>query len=43
MERLLGGLGVAVRIVVLGELLFLAILVMYAMQSEAKVFQYAGF
>lgn len=43
MEKLFGGLGIAVRVVVLGELLFLAILVMYAMQSGAKVFQYVGF
>jgi hypothetical protein len=43
MVRLLAGLGLLVRIVVLGELLFLAILVMYAMGSGARVFQYAGF
>ena len=41
--RLFNTLGVTLRIVVLGELLFLALLVMYATQTGAKVFQYVGF
>ena len=36
-------LGLAVQILVLGELLFLAVNALYAMQTGARVFKYAQF
>ena len=42
-ERAFRAVGVTIRAVVLGELLFLAIVVLYALQSRATVFEYAGF
>jgi hypothetical protein len=43
MRRLLYLLGLAVQIVVLGEALFFALVTLYAMQTDARVFRYAGF
>ena len=46
MENLRGlfrALGIGVQILVLGELLFVALATMYAMQTGAQVFRYAGF
>jgi hypothetical protein len=36
-------LGVLVQIMVLGELLFVALATMYAMQTGTQIFRYAGF
>jgi hypothetical protein len=36
-------LGVAVQVLVLGELLFVAVITMYASSTGAQVFRYAGF
>ena len=37
------GLGIAVQIFVLGELLFVALATLYSMQKDSHVFRYAGF
>ena len=39
----LKALGIAVQIIILGEALFLAVAMMYSMQTQAQVFRYAGF
>ena len=36
-------LGLVLQIVVLGEGLFFALVALYAMQADARVFRYAGF
>ena len=43
MTRWLRTLGIAVRILVLGQLLALALAEMYVVQTGARVFAYAGF
>jgi hypothetical protein len=43
LRRLSRGLGIALQVLVLGELLFIAVATMYAMQTGAQVFRYAGF
>jgi hypothetical protein len=36
-------LGVALQVLVIGEGLFFAIVTLYAMHADARVFRYAGF
>lgn len=43
LEKVCRAAGIAVQIVVLGELLLLAISTMYAIQTNSQVFRYAGF
>lgn len=43
MIRFFRGLGIAFQVIVLGEALFIALITMYAMQSGARIFRYAGF
>ena len=43
MERICRFVGILLQIIVLGEGLFLAISTLYAMQTGARVFRYAGF
>ncbi len=43
LETVFGALGILVRIVVLGEALFLAIATLFAMHTNANVFRYIGF
>jgi len=43
LERCFKAAGVVLQAVILGEALFVAIVTLYAMQSGAQVFRYAGF
>lgn len=36
-------LGTTIRVIVLGELLFIALVTLYSMQTNSHIFRYAGF
>ncbi len=43
MRRFARWLGVAIQLLVLGQLLFVAVSQMYVVQTGARIFRYAGF
>ncbi len=43
MTRFFRGLGVAIQILVLGQLLLLALLKWWGLEAGARIFHYAGF
>jgi hypothetical protein len=43
MRKLFRRFGTAIQIIFLGEALFWALVTLYAMQANARVFRYAGF
>jgi hypothetical protein len=43
MSKLFRSIGIAVRSVLFGQALLIAFVTMYAMQSGARIFRYAGF